>query len=324
MIVKHTDIESIESSEVKTKYLNKIFKEAFFFDIETTGLSREHSDIISITILLMEEKKYKIYQLYCEYKIDEKEILKYFKELVHNKKYVITYNGNNFDIPFIINKCDKNNIKFDLNLLVKIDLYHDMKAIRNKIDIINLKLKTVEEFFNVNRYDTITGQDVLILYEAYRIEPKKEFSQIILQHNYEDVFNLPIIFKKISNLHDKIIVVKNLIIKINFGDFTFKKNTFIGKFHIISSLDKNYVHRAFNFNLNLNKESQILNIDIPFKSYTDQKIGDFYYLNNDDYSITNYEIIDGVKKNLIPLKLNSKIYYDNILNLLENILSTIF
>ncbi len=321
MIVKYTDIENIETDD---KYINKLFREAFFFDIETTVLSREHSDIISITALLMEDNKYKIYQLYCEYKIDEKEILKYFKDLVRTKKYVITYNGNNFDIPFIMNKYNKNDINFNLDLFIKIDLYRDMKNICKKIDIINLKLKTVEEFFGIKRHDTITGQDVLVLYEAYRIEPKKEFSQLILQHNYEDVYNLPILFKRIFNLYDKIIVANDFIVKLNYIDFLFKKYTLSANYRAISSLDKNYIHRAFNFDLKFDKNSQILKIDIPIKFYKDQKIGEFYYLNNDDYHIVNYTVIEGIKKNLIPLKLNDKVYNDNIVKISESIISSIF
>ncbi len=321
MIVKYTDIENIETND---KYMNELFREAFFFDIETTGFSRNYSNIISITALLMEDNRYKVYQLYCEYKIDEKEILKYFKELIRSKKYVITYNGNNFDIPFVTDKCKQNDINLDLNLFIKIDLYSDMKINRKKIDIINLKLKTVEEYFGIKRCDTITGQDVLVLYEAYRIEPKKEFSQLILQHNYEDVYNLPILFKEIYNLYDKIIVFSNLVVKLNYSDFLFKKNILSSNYHIISSLEKNYIHRAFNFDLNLDIYSQVLRIDIPFKFYKDQKIGEFYYLNNEDFHIVNYTIIEGIKKNLIPLKLNDKVYNDNILIILESILRSIF
>ena len=51
-------------------YLNEIYKEALFIDIETTGLSKIYSDIISITLLLYEDDKYKIYQIFCQYKAD--------------------------------------------------------------------------------------------------------------------------------------------------------------------------------------------------------------------------------------------------------------
>jgi hypothetical protein len=272
----------------------------------------------------MENKKYKIYQLFCEYKIDEKEVLKYFKDLISTKKYVITYNGNSFDIPFIMNKCSQHEIALNLEIFAKIDLYNDMRSIRNKIDIINLKLKTVEEFFKIKRDDPISGQDVLVLYEAYCIEPRKEFSEIILQHNYEDVYNLHSLFKKIFALYDNIILLNNLIIKINFSDFLFKKNTFVGNFHIFSCLEKNYMHRCLNFDLQLDIKSQLINVNIPIKFYKDQKIKEFYYLNNDDYNIINYNTIEGIKKNLIPLKLNDRLYNDNIIEVLRSIFYSVF
>nr|WP_312578726.1 ribonuclease H-like domain-containing protein [Sedimentibacter sp.] len=321
MIVKCTEIENIET---KNKYINKLFRESFFFDIETTGLSRLYSDIISITVLFMENNTYKIYQLYCEYKIDEKEVIKLLEELIKSKKYIITYNGNSFDIPFIMNKCRKYELSFDLDSFIKIDLYRDIKNIHNKIDTDNLKLKTVEEFFKIKRNDTITGQDVLILYEAYCIEPRKEFSEIILQHNYEDVYNLPILFKKVFNLYDKVISYNNLILKINFSDFSFKKNTLTGFYHIVTCLEKNYIHKSLNFDLELDIISQLLKINIPIKFYTDQKIKEFYYLNNDDYNILNYTTIEGIKRNLIPLKFNDQVYNENIVSVMEGIMNLIF
>ena len=321
MIVKCTDIKSIAT---KDKYMNGLFKEAFFFDIETTGLSHKYSSLISITILLMEDNKYKIYQLFCEYSIDEKEAIKYLKDLVKDKKYVITYNGNNFDIPFMINKYIKHEIEFDFDRFVKIDLYSDMRHIRKKIDITDLKLKTVETYFNIKRDDTISGQDVIILYEAYKIEPRKEFSEIILQHNYEDVYNLPVLFKNIFNLYDTIISFNKLIVRINYSDFCFKKNKLVVNLYVISSFDRDYIHPSLNFDLKLDIKSQLLNINIPINFFKDQKIQEFYYLNNDDFNIENYAIIEGIKKKLIPLKYNDEVYHDNIINIIKSIITSIF
>jgi len=321
LIVKCTDIKNIET---KDKYMNALLKETFFFDIETTGLSHKYSNIISITILLKENKTYKIYQLFCEYSIDEKEVIKYLKDLVKEKKYIITYNGNNFDIPFMINKYIKHEIVFDFNCFVKIDLYSDMRHLHNKININNLKLKTVETYFNIIREDSITGQDVITLYEAYKIEPRKEFSEIILQHNYEDVYNLTILFKNIFNLYDKVILCNKIIVKINFSDLCFKKNTLVGHFYVISSYNKDYIHPALNFDLKLEIKSQLLKINIPIGFFKDEKIQEFYYLNNDDYNIENYTTIDGIKKNLIPLKYNDEVYHENIITIMKSIITSIF
>lgn len=320
MIIKCNDIKNIKN---KNSILDRLIKDSFFFDIETTGLSHKYSNIISITLLLYEENKYRIYQLYCEYKIDEKEAIKYFKDLIKNKKYVITYNGNTFDIPFVINKSLEYEINLYLNNFVKIDLYNDMRNLKNKIEISDLKLKTVESYFNINRNDIISGKDVTILYEAYKIEPRKEFSDMILEHNYEDVYNLSILFDKVLSLYDHIIIHKNVIIKINFDNLIFKKNQLICNFNIISNLKSDYLHPSLNFDISINIKSQNIKIKIPLYFFKNDDIQEFFYLHNENYNITDYDIIEGIKKNLIPIKYNNKVYNNNVILIIKEILSSI-
>jgi hypothetical protein len=321
MIINCTELTN---KLVENKNMNDFFKEVLFFDIETTGLAHKSSYIISITVLLFEKKTFKIYQLFCENKPDEKEMIKYFKDFIKNKKYIVTYNGNTFDIPFISSKALQFNIDCSLNKKIKIDLYSDMRYLKNKITIDNLKLKTVEEYFNINREDTIMGQDVTILYEAYRIEPRKEFSTLILQHNYEDVYNLPLLFENIINLYDKIILHPDIIIKINYYDIMLKKNMLVCNFHVITNLENNIIHHDINFDLKLNIQSQLLTINLPFNCFQNEVIEEFYYINNEDFNITRYTAIKGLKKNLIPLKFNGEIFNNNILNILEKIFNSVF
>ena len=61
MIINENDIGNITDNH----YLNEIYKESIFIDIETTGLSKIYSDIISITLLLYENDKFKIFQIFC-------------------------------------------------------------------------------------------------------------------------------------------------------------------------------------------------------------------------------------------------------------------
>lgn len=300
-----------------------LFKEAFFIDIETTGLNRSYSDIISITVLLYEKNCYKIHQIFCEYKIDEPEALRYLKDLICSKKYIITYNGNSFDIPFLINKFQRHKINIDFDSYVKIDLYSWLRHLKSKIQIDNLKLKSVEEYFNIKRTDTICGEDVITLYEAYRIEPRKEFSWLIMQHNYEDVFNLPILFNCIINLYDDILYYDNLIIKVNNEDFKIKKNTLGCKLNIITDYETDYVHQDFNFNLNIDSAAQTLKLEVPLGFFEDEKIKEFYFVDNNNYNVKTYTAIDGIKRNLMPLKFNDKIFYSNIISVIKNILDSV-
>lgn len=321
MIINCTDIGKNIANAENT---DNLLKESFFFDIETTGLSHKNCNIISITALLYENNSYKIYQLYCEHRIDEKDMIKYFNDLIKHKKYVVTYNGNTFDIPFITNKSIQLELDFNFDSFIKIDLYNDLRHIKNKISINDLKLKTVEEYFKIKRVDTMSGQDITILYEAYKIEPRKEFTSLILQHNYEDVYNLPLLFEKIINLYDTIISYDNLFVKINYADFSFKKNALTGSFYIISDLKRDFIHLSINYDLKIDIKSQIMNFKIPMNFYKNDQIKEFYFINNDEYNISSYTAIKGIKKNLIPLKFNDTVCYNNLIAVTKKILDSTF
>ena len=300
-------------------YLNEIYKEALFIDIETTGLSKIYSDIISITLLLYEDDKYKIYQIFCQYKVDQQDALKHLKELIKFKKYIVTYNGNSFDIPFLEEKAEQCNIVLNFDSFIKIDLYIYMQKFRYKINTIDLKLKTVEEYFCIKRNDTLRGKDVLTLYEAYKLEPRKEFSCLILQHNYEDVYNLPFIMNNIFNLYDDAIYLKNLIITINNADILIKRNSLQCKLNVITDIVKDFIIHKINCDMILSVEPQTLEISIPLNIYKDDSIREFYYLDNNEYKIDSYTAIKGIKRNLIPIRINDKMYYDNINSIVREI-----
>lgn len=319
MIVNSNEINITANNE-----LHELLKQSVFLDIETTGLSRQFSDIISITLLLHEDGVYKIYQIFCQYSVDEPQALKLLKDLIRNKKFIITYNGNSFDIPFLSFKLQKHIIDLELETIIKIDLYNCLRQVKNKVELTDLKLKTAEEYFKIKRTDTLSGEDVTVLYEAYKIEPRKEFSSLIMQHNYEDVLNLPILMNCIFDLYDHIFYFNNLIIRVNNSNFCIKKNSLSGKFNIISDLKTDYIHPSINFNLNVNISSQTMDLDIPLGFFKDVSINEFYFVDNKEYNLKSYTAIEGIKRNLIPIKLNGKMYYDNISDLTKSILYSIF
>lgn len=304
--------------------LNELLKQSVFLDIETTGLSRQFADIISITLLLFEENVYKIYQIFCQYSVDEPQALKTLKDLIKNKKFIITYNGNSFDIPLLLFKSQKHGIDIKLDSMIKIDLYNHLRQVKNKIEIQDLKLKTAEEYFKIHRTDTLSGEDVTVLYEAYRVEPRNEFSFLIMQHNYEDVSNLPILMNCIFDLYDHVFYFNNMIVKVNNENYHIKKNSLSSKFNIISDLKADYIHPSINFNLNVNISSQTMDLNVPVGFFKDSSISEFYFVDNKEYNLKSYTAIEGIKRNLMPIKLNGKMYYDNILGLTQSILYSIF
>ncbi len=320
MIIKTYEINYIDINP----NLIELYKEAFFIDIESTGLSRAYSDIISITFLLYEEEGYKIYQIFCEYKIDEQQALKYLKDIIAQKKYIITYNGNSFDLPFLEHKIQNYKLNFNFSNFNKIDIYSLVRQLKPKIQCNDFKLKTVEKYFNINRNDTLSGKDIITLYEAFKIEPRKEFSSLILQHNYEDVCNLPILFSHIINLYDNVLFYDNLIIYVLSDNFTIKKNTLLCRYSVVSSDKTNYIHNNINFNINIDSKTSIIELKIPLEFYSDDKIKEFFFIDNNNYNMNSYSIIEGIKKNLIPVKFNDTVFNNNIINIIKHILDNIF
>jgi len=54
----------ISEYNLNHNFINNIFEDSAYIDIETTGLSSAINSIISLTILLKEEKNNTIYQLF--------------------------------------------------------------------------------------------------------------------------------------------------------------------------------------------------------------------------------------------------------------------
>jgi hypothetical protein len=237
-----------------------------------------------------------------------------------SKKYIITYNGNSFDIPFLAEKSKQFGTGLDFESLTKIDLYLLMKKLKYKINIVDLKLKTVEEYFCIERNDTIGGMDVVTLYEAYKLEPRKEFSDLILLHNYEDVNNLPLVMNNIFALYDDVIYLRNLIVTINYDGLSIKKNLIQCNFNVITAIDKDFINHSINYDMILSVDNQTLVINIPLHTYKDETIGEFYYLDNNEYELKTYTGLKGIKRNLIPIRINDKIYIDNIKSIVRKIL----
>jgi uncharacterized protein YprB with RNaseH-like and TPR domain len=316
MIINEYEINDIRDNH----RLDEIYKESLFIDIETTGLSKIYSDIISITLLVYKDDKFRIYQIFCQYKSDQPQTLKYLKDLMKSKKYIITYNGNSFDIPFLAEKSKQFGTGLDFESLTKIDLYLLMKKLKYKINIVDLKLKTVEEYFCIERNDTIGGMDVVTLYEAYKLELRKEFSDLILLHNYEDVNNLPLVMNNIFALYDDVIYLRNLIVTINYDGLSIKKNLIQCNFNVITAIDKDFINHSINYDMILSVDNQTLVINIPLHTYKDETIGEFYYLDNNEYELKTYTGLKGIKRNLIPIRINDKIYIDNIKSIVRKIL----
>lgn len=324
MYINKINISNLQLSEL-LKF--SILDDSIFFDIETTGLNAKYDKIISINTLVKSNNKIYIYQFFSDSDVDEKKIIKEFISLIYNKKYIVTYNGNSFDIPFINKKSKKYNYDFTFDNYIKIDLLNDIYFLRNKLNLVSLKLKAVEEYFSIKRKDSLNGKDIIRLYTSYLLNNKKEYRDLILQHNFEDVFNLPLLFDNIMNSYDDTILFSyfenKIIVRLLYDKIKISKKSIIIKLFTFKNLKINYVNYSSAYEYYWDSNSGIITVTFRPYIFSNEKIDSFLYLLNEDYNIKGYIQIDNMRKDLIPIKYSDKIFYKNIQLIIRKIISTI-
>lgn len=172
-------------------------EELLFFDIETTGFSPKTSAVYLIGVLFYQKGNWHLTQFFADDYTSEKEILIHFFTLLKEFRYLIHYNGLGFDVPFLKEKCSQHQLHNESALLdevIQIDIYKCLFPHKKKIDVKNLKQKTIESFWHIQRKDPYTGGELIKLYQNYikthltkDCEDSNAWLDTLLLHNEEDV-----------------------------------------------------------------------------------------------------------------------------------------
>ena len=163
-------------------------------DIETTGLSGSRGRVILIGLLTYTGSGVRITQFLAENHYEECKVLDAAMDFIESEGigYLITFNGQSFDVPFINARLDANFTGRSL-CLYDLDLYRLLKLstdLRSRIG--SLSQKSVENYYGIldDRGDTITGRESVIMFEEYALTGNSTLEKIILTHNREDVLHL--------------------------------------------------------------------------------------------------------------------------------------
>ncbi len=183
-----------------------------FFDIETTGLSAKNASLYLIGAVYYEEGRWKLKQFFAESMYDEPKLLESFFRLLSEKKkagriFLVSYNGEGFDIPFLNNCVRQYGLPYDMKDAFSIDLFKKIKPFRKLLGLCDCKLKTVEKLCGIFREDKYSGGELIYVYEEYlrlsALDPescennennrllKEELLRVLLLHNAEDIMDMP-------------------------------------------------------------------------------------------------------------------------------------
>ncbi|MCR5666979.1 MAG: ribonuclease H-like domain-containing protein [Eubacterium sp.] len=176
----------------KNSYFEKhFFNKPVFYDIETTGFSRDYHMIYMIGIGQIEDNHITSTQLLAEQEQDEPVILREFFKRIAGSDLLISYNGKRFDLPFILARAKKFDIPLPSTLPPELDLYLEAKPIFRFLSVPDQKLKTMERFFHISREDQMSGKELIEVFKNYQQKHDEKSEQLLLCHNAEDILNLP-------------------------------------------------------------------------------------------------------------------------------------
>ena len=199
-----------EITGVNEKYIPE---DVLFFDIETTGFSAKTSSLYMIGCAKRKGSYMNIVQYLAEDKKEEPALLSSFFSLNKGIESYISYNGNQFDIPYLLEKAKKYNLDTEMFTFPSYDIYKELKPYKDFFKLPNMKQKSLELFLGIKRNDVYSGGELIKYYEDYLRNGNKEAESLLLLHNYDDVLGMI-----------KLLNIKDYLEPLN-GAFRFKSAT---------------------------------------------------------------------------------------------------
>lgn len=280
--------------------INKVFPEKtipektdsfLFFDIETTGFSKDNTILYLIGCGYFIENGFQFIQWFNDDGTSEEEILLAFHDILKQKDWqLVTFNGNSFDIPYLKRHYELNELPCDIESFPSLDFYQFLKPFQSLFQMTHGKQKDWEHFLELYREDTYDGGQLIAVYKEYLMNKEEALLHNLLLHNEEDLLGMKYLLPLFSY---RMLLSKNLsLIKVSPGERLFEKGT--GSIAISCKLPL-ALPKPLNFSTSVGSistdknDSSILIISLPyieetlkhfFKDYRN-----YYYLPEEDRAI---------------------------------------
>lgn len=158
-----------------------------FLDIETTGFTAKSSYLYLIGCAYYQADKWHTIQWLAEDYSQEVSVLNAFFQFAKLYKYLVHFNGNNFDLPFIEQKCRQFSLPYTFEGLTGLDLYRRINPYKFFLKLPNCKQKTLEQFLGINRKDVFSGGELIGLYHDFVKMPTEYSQKALFLHNADDL-----------------------------------------------------------------------------------------------------------------------------------------
>lgn len=167
--------------------------EILFFDIETTGFSGDYAMVYLIGCTWYAENSWHFIQWFAEQPEDETELLHAFFSFLKSYRVLVHFNGDRFDIPFLLKRCAFHGLSYSFDHLNSIDIYRKIKPFKQLLQLDSLKQKSMEQFLSISREDRYSGGQLIEVYEEYLHSHDAFLLRLLLLHNEDDLKGMPAI-----------------------------------------------------------------------------------------------------------------------------------
>lgn len=164
-----------------------------FFDIETTGFSRNACQIYMIGAMTINASIADIHLFFAENKDEESSVITDFFEYLDqvNCTRLITFNGASFDIPFVEARAMKLGLSgLSFRKYDHLDIYKAISGFKPLLGLEKMGQKYIECFLGIGREDEMDGGQLIKVYQRYCKHPSEEDKHLLIIHNYEDVYGM--------------------------------------------------------------------------------------------------------------------------------------
>ena len=165
-------------------------EDLLFFDIETTGFSGDRSHLYLIGCTYYQDGSWNLIQWFADTQEAEPELLHSFFSFLKNYRILVHFNGDGFDIPYLLKRCRHFDLPYDFSAVTSVDIYRRIKPYRKLLSLESMKQKSIEQFLGVSRKDRYSGGELISVYEKYLMTHEQSLYDDLILHNEDDLLGM--------------------------------------------------------------------------------------------------------------------------------------
>lgn len=167
-------------------------------NIETTGLSPRTAFVFMIGLGWAEDNGWHFRCLLAEKKMDERELMQTFHQMLQDFNQVLTYGGYSFTFRFLEerwkNYIDSDSVSEDADRLFqgirRLDIQKALSPYRHLLPVTDIKKSSAEQFIHYKRREHLAPKELIKCYMAWEVSGEETLLTQLTDHHAADMAGL--------------------------------------------------------------------------------------------------------------------------------------